>query len=108
MRTNYPAFRDDPERKRSPEVDFGSHWYELREGEPLLWPTWRISWIQRTGELYAVEQIPESDSPGRRYFVVGVFRTREEVERFMEGWASEPREIGPLVNAAWLLAQGDN
>ena len=102
IQRGYPAFRDAEERRRSGEVDFGSHWYELREGEPLLWPTWRISWIWATGELYAVELIPETDNPNRRYIVLGRFRRQEEVERFMEGWAEKPRRIGILVNAPYV------
>ncbi len=106
IQKGYPAFRDAEERRRSGEVDFGSNWYELCEGEPLLWPTWRISWIRNTGELYGVELIPETDSPSRRYIVFGRFSSQEEVERFMEDWASKPRRIGPLVNASYLYERG--
>jgi hypothetical protein len=94
IRRGYREWADAEERKRSPEVDFGVWWYERGKERP----TWRVSWIERTGELYGVEQIPEADSPKRRFVVLGRFATREEVERFMEGWAEEPKELGPLVN----------
>jgi len=46
------AFLADPRRQRSLEVDFGVHWRRLDDpgGSP-----WRVSWIEATGELNAVE-----------------------------------------------------
>lgn len=98
IRTGYREWADVPERKRSPEVDFGVHWRE--EGARFfgLGPTWRVSWIRDTGELYAVEQSPEHD----RFVVLGVYQTYKQVERAMEGWAEGPMRIGPLVNSEWL------
>jgi len=103
--SDYPSFRDAEQRKRSGEVDFGSNWYELRAEGPVLWPTWRISWIRNTGELYAVELIPDTDSPNRRYILLGHFATQGEVGCFMEDWASKPRRIGKLVNALYVYEQ---
>ena len=40
-------FYANPERERSPELDFGVHW----RGE-YSFPTYRLSWIEATGEVY--------------------------------------------------------
>ena len=106
IKTGYEEWAADPRRAKSPEVDFGVHWYEERAVRGgVFWPTWRISWIQNTGELYAVEQASSSPERPRRFVVLGVFPTREEVERFMEGWAERPRRIGPVVNTRWVHRQ---
>jgi len=76
-------------RARSAEVDFGV-WWRLRPDDRV---TWRVSWIEATGELYAREQAPGSD----RYVVLGYFATRDEVEAFMDGWAE-----GPHILTAWF------
>jgi len=89
---------EDLRRKRSVEVDFGVHWLPDRphtHGE-----SWRISWIQDTGELYAKQLVPEGE-----LLLLAVVPTREEVEQLLEGWAEQPIKIGPLLNshAWWLL-----
>jgi len=94
IRMDYREWANVPERKKSPEVDFGVHWYLSGSGPGLGW-TWRVSWIQDTGELYGVEQSPSHD----KFVVLGVFKTREEVERAMEGWAERAMQVGPLVNS---------
>jgi len=96
IQSNYHLFRDDPRRTRSPEVDFGVHWYEYKLFRPWN-PRWRVSWISDTGELYGVESVP--DYPGRRYVVLGIFETREQVENYMRGWAEKPMILGPLANS---------
>jgi hypothetical protein len=54
--TEFPsleAFYDDrPERRRSGEADFGVHWH----ADGKRWPEWRVSYVQATGEVIAVEQ----------------------------------------------------
>ena len=89
---HYEDFMADPARARSPEVDFGAWW--RHEHDPGGYP-WRVSWIERTGELYAVEMRP---GRGRRVIVLGKYPTREAVEAALEGWAREPMRLGPLVN----------
>jgi hypothetical protein len=47
------AFYDDqPERGTSGEADFGVHWHANGQS----WPEWRVSYIQATGDVFAVEQ----------------------------------------------------
>ena len=74
----YDEWSGLPCRERSPEVDFGVWWRV--PGSPY---TWRVSWIQDTGELYARELVPDSD----RFILLGAFPTREAVEARMAGWA---------------------
>jgi len=98
VRNDYVAWIQDPSRGGSPEVDFGV-WWRLESQE---WPTWRVSWIEKTGELYAKELDPDSG----RFVIIGTFPTRQAVEQFMQGWAERPLRlqtpVGTLVNAiAW-------
>lgn len=99
----YEEFMADPVRKRSREVDYGVHWYHLER--PWGYP-WRISWIEATGELYAVELSngdPLAPEDYKRGFVIlGKYATQEEVEAALKGWADGPFRIGPLVNSAYL------
>jgi hypothetical protein len=56
---------DDVRRWQSMEADYGVHW---RRGASR-WPSWRVSYGQDTGELFAVRTVP----PGRgRYPSNGV------------------------------------
>ena len=88
----YKEWITQPERARSLELDFGVHW-RLPPGIPLA-HHWRVSWIERTGELYARELDPEGD----RYIFLGQHATREEVEEAMAGWAT----LGPKSVAEWF------
>ena len=72
-----------PERKGSKCVDFGDQWIWVE-----LWPRWEVSWIEATGELFAVEQGGEA-----RFTVLGTF-TRAEVEAFI---AKDPHKPPFLV-----------
>lgn len=75
----FQAWKNAPERRRSPEVDFGV-WWTRRDG--LAEPTWRISWIEQTGELYAVRNDARLDA----HIMIGVFRERIDVEDALQGW----------------------
>jgi phosphoserine phosphatase len=65
------------QRRRSMELDFGCWWTE-RETDPL---TWRVSWIEDTGETYAVS------SRGEVRLFPGTRSTREAIELALEGWS---------------------
>lgn len=67
--TTIEEFYDDrPERRRSPESDYGVHW---RDEEFGYWPQWRVSYIQATGEVYAVRLLGNPAGPVR---VLGVVK----------------------------------
>jgi len=89
---NYGSFISAPRRARSREVDFGVWWWHV---ENPGGPPWRVSWIEATGELYAVPMALSDDRP---VLVLGVYPTREEIERALAGWADRPTTVGPLVN----------
>jgi hypothetical protein len=89
-------YAEKPIRERSPEWDFGVHW---RNGA-RDWPRYRVSWIVRTGEVYAFA--PQDDvillgvvpSVGE-YPYAGTmenwaaFKNEQPIERLMKGWAEE-------------------
>ena len=77
-------------RALSAEADYGVHW---RNGA-AKWPTWRVSYIRNTGEIYAVKQAGESEvqllgqvpaddtaNPG------GWYKTLDAI---LSGWADQP------------------
>jgi len=99
---NHQKWISRPDRLKSPEVDFGVWWKLCPDNAPLVVGEglvgdvpvtftnagmnrrWRVSWIEATGELYAVEQaLPKTD----RFIVITVIKTREAIDKRMEGWA---------------------
>ena len=49
FRTMHHFYAADPRRRRSGEADYGCHWRVAGFPRP-----WRLSYIQNTGEIYAV------------------------------------------------------
>jgi hypothetical protein len=82
----------DPQRAHSREVGYGSLW---REFAPV--PTYRLGWVQRTGELYAVE-LTEADERRDPVEVLGVLWSRSEVEACLAGW---PERCGGQRSLLW-------
>jgi hypothetical protein len=80
-------YADRPERESSMECDYGVHWHDGR----IRWPMWRVSYVQATGEIYAVRTggRPElvkvlgvvAPDEGRYYY-----RT---LDRIFDGWADQ-------------------
>jgi hypothetical protein len=92
------AFYDDAGpylRRLAPEVDFGYFWTDpaLPGENPRGLPHWRVSWIEGTGEVYAVRDF---GGPVRLYGVVP--GGRHAVEAFLDGWVDH---CGP-GGLAWL------
>lgn len=94
---DYKKFIEVKRRKRSPELDFGVNWYRAN---PREWPLWRVSWIERTGELYATDGIGVE--------VLGIVKDKMtldelhkknlpyselKIEKVLKGWADH-HEIG--------------
>lgn len=71
------------DRERSPELDFGVWWWE---GAAPWGSQWRVSFVDATGELYAVESGGGSPAE-RRLRILGRFRDRLHVELVLDGWA---------------------
>lgn len=91
------AFYDEapPEERRfSPEVDFGVFWTD--EPGPAVYanalPLWRVSWVENTGEVIAVEH------RSGEVRVYGAVEGRDNVEMLFGDWA-EHCGVGGL---AWV------
>jgi hypothetical protein len=106
----------DERRRQSAEVEFGNNWFDTKGSR------YELSWIQDTGELYAMlELVPEADSwtpfgdievenvkvDSLLVTVLAVIPTREEVEALLDGWADQMTEPdGVHWVAARLTAAG--
>lgn len=82
----------DPQRAQSREVRYGALW---REFAPV--PTYRLAWVQNTGELYAVE-LSEPDERKDPVEVLGVLWSRPQVEACLAGW---PEHCGGQRSLLW-------
>lgn len=86
----------DERRRRSAEVEFGTNWFDAKGSR------YEISWVEDTGELYAMlELTPEADTwtpfgdvevedtavDTLVVTLLGIVPTREAVEQLLEGWA---------------------
>jgi hypothetical protein len=78
-------------RRLSDEADYGVHW---RDGA-IYWPTWRVSYVRDTGEIYATKQGGSETSVVRVLGVVPADETADgggcwyqTLERLLEGWAT--------------------
>jgi hypothetical protein len=70
----------DPRRASSREVKYGTLW---RKSPPVS--TYRLSWVQSTGELYVV-QPSEPDERRDPVEVPGVLWNQSQVDACLEGW----------------------
>ena len=78
-------YAGDERRVRSVEVDFGV-WWRSSLGE---WPTWRISWVEDTGELIAVklEVGPMQPRQGGPVHVLATALVElEDAQELLDGW----------------------
>jgi hypothetical protein len=84
------AFRAEaPLSRGGTEADFGCHWTEPGQS----FPRWRVSWVERTGELYAVR------TAGRPFLIVyAVIPDRAQVDRVLAGWA----DANPRGGMSWV------
>jgi hypothetical protein len=92
----------DPRRRESEEIEFGREW-----SDPNGMRT-ELSWVEDTGELYAMAEPAESvemdpfgdtrvdDLPTELVTVeiLGTIPTREEIDRLLAGWEGA-MEHGP-------------
>lgn len=96
------AFYADPQdyvgehRRLSPESDYGVWW---REGGRNM-PPWRVSFVDKTSEVYAFCQGGGSYSGHVELLAEGV--PKKEVEELLDGWAEKCGEPGSLL---WVRQQ---
>jgi len=70
----------NPERNRSREVDYGVMWTD----GGLNFPHYRVSWVESTGEFYAVRLGPGKGGPVE---LLGYAEDDQAAEASMSGWA---------------------
>lgn len=101
--TEYPdmeGFYQERGGISSPEADFGVHW----ERDAGRWPTWRVSYVQETGDVYAVR------NAGKRIVLLlgrvepdskdlGEAGWYETLDRILDGW---PERCGQPGGLAWI------
>lgn len=85
-------------RRLSPESDYGVWWYE--GGRNM--PPWRVSFVDKTMEVYTICQGPGSYSGHVELLAEGC--PKQEVEGLLEGWAERCGEAGSLH---WVRRQLD-
>lgn len=81
----------DPRRERSGEVDFGVMW---RDGTQP-WPHYRVSWVEATGEFYAVRLAGQRGSCPVE--LLGSAASREDADAVLSGWAEHD-----VFDLAWV------
>ena len=93
--TREAFYESDRRRMASPEADYGVWWTNNLE----RWPYYRVSYVQFTGEVYAIES---ASGPTSWVLVLGVvppdsvavgdvyYRT---LDRILEGWAYSPMHL---------------
>ncbi len=93
IKTGFQAWIDYPARARSGEHDFGVQW--TIDGNPRSYPHWQVSWIESTGELYAVDL-------GRTgcFILIANFPDEEAVELALEGWVDLSPNLPALIAQA--------
>ena len=87
-------YSENEERRRSGEADYGVHWTEPGK----RWPAWRVSYVHKTGEVYALELgggrvevlgiVPPDDDPHYYYLTLN---------KILEDWENVIWEEGSLT-----------
>lgn len=84
-------YAERPERRTSPESDYGVHWHTPDH----KWPTWKLAHIDDTGEVYVVSQ----DGPD----VVGLLTmvpAGRDMDVILGGW--QDPEITGGFSLGWV------
>jgi hypothetical protein len=73
-------YAQDARRRCSTEIDFGVWWFE---GDPFAFgrPSYRVSWIEDTGEFYAF------NNQTKDVEWLGYAATEQEADALLGGWA---------------------
>lgn len=89
----------DQGKKRyfSRELDFGVQW---RDG--YMYPTFRVTWVEATGEVYAVRLI--NDEREQPIEILGIVDSEAKVEEYLKGWADKCTGLNSLDWVRNILA----
>lgn len=102
IQTGYVTWSSVLQRQLSPEVDYGVNWLLKGRGKMPLFPSWRVSWIENTGELYAT---PTADRQDRFVVFPRLFSSQEEVETAINGWEHSDSFFYQNLAALWSHLQ---
>ena len=99
VREGYREWAEMPQRNNSVEHDFGAQW--TVSGKATEYPRWRVSWNQKTGELY-------SCSPRGRYTILAIVPELSKAQEIMGDWANEKTPYYRNLEALsrHIMAQG--
>ena len=86
---DFQTWINHPRRKASVECDYGANW-RRSEG----WSSWRISWIEATGELYAV---CIDRTPPKNFVLIRRFATEAEADQAMASWAEAKSDLEAII-----------
>lgn len=86
-------YADDERRRRSVEIDYGAEWKDENQDGP-----WRVSYIQDTGEIYALKISGGVKGPLLLLGQIGP-RNHREADRLLEGWENRNLREADL---AWI------
>jgi len=86
---DYRKWIHQENRFKSNEIDYACCW-GLRE---MTAPFWRVSLIEKTGELYAT--CPRDNT----YILIGKFKNKEEVDKKLKGWFDD---FEKLIITKWF------
>jgi hypothetical protein len=78
-------------RLKSREIDFGVWW---RDGK--IHPTYRLTYIVKTGELYIFNQIDNS------FKILAVIPLKYDIEKILKNWA---KVCGDIHSLSWVRKQ---
>lgn len=88
-------FYENKERAISPEVDFGVFWMDGKR-----FPQYRVTWIEYTGEVYAIDLTPTQDESNRMIEILGVAKSRATIEEKLKGWSEVP--MSDINSLSWV------
>ena len=102
IQTGYVTWSSVPQRQLSLEVDYGVNWLQNGRNHFPKFPSWRVSWIKRTRELYAT---PTANRLDRFIVFPMLFSYQEEVEAAINGWADSDTFYFQNLSALWSHLQ---
>ena len=96
-----------PERRGSPQADYGTGWTENGQERP----PWRVSWLEETGEVFAVRLADSPAGPVRLLAIVrpdpvlpGRRKPNRTLDALLDGWADHAVSGGDLAWVTWRLS----
>jgi hypothetical protein len=67
-----------------------------------MWPTSRVTWIENTGEVYAIPL--SNDVTEQKIEILGIVPTEEKIEEYLKGWADKCTGMNSLDWVRNILA----